>query len=374
MARCVSDCVTSGIIHLFNVFFSLGPWIWDDRAEEFLPHWGQPGQPGEGLSRYLTDFTRDVVPIPCHSHNDYWRRIPLYEAIHYGCTGVEADVWLFDGELYVGHNTASLTRNRTFRNLYVDPLVDILDRMNQNNEFGITKGHGVFDEDEHQTLTLLVDFKNSGKDTWAYVQRQLEPLRSRGYLTSFNGTATTPGPVTVVATGNAPFDSVIANKEHRDIFFDAPLADMYEAPSTDNTGEQHNAAVAPARPSRTVYSMFARSALGGQGHAGTSSIDGPDAFGSANSYYASASFMHTVGFPIWGRLSADQVETIRGLIRGAHKRGLKARFWETPSWPISLRNHIWDVLVEEGANYLNVDDLKAASKENWGSKKHRPFF
>jgi hypothetical protein len=35
------------------------------------------------------------VPVGCHSHNDYWRRVPLYSALQAGCIGVEADVWLF---------------------------------------------------------------------------------------------------------------------------------------------------------------------------------------------------------------------------------------------------------------------------------------
>ena len=99
--------------------------------EQYLPNWGNTGRVGQHLARYPTDATRDVLPIPGHSHNDYWRKVPLFDAIHCGCTSVEADVWYFDGEeeLFVGHNTASLTRNRTFRSLYVDPLVDLLDSM-----------------------------------------------------------------------------------------------------------------------------------------------------------------------------------------------------------------------------------------------------
>ena len=65
----------------------------------------------------LLDVTRDVTPVQCHSHNDYWRRVPLYDALRWGCTGVEADVWLFDEELYVGHNTNALTRDGTFQHI-----------------------------------------------------------------------------------------------------------------------------------------------------------------------------------------------------------------------------------------------------------------
>jgi hypothetical protein len=30
-----------------------------------------------------------------------------------------------------------------------------------------------------------------------------------------------------------------------------------------------------------------------------------------------------------------------------------------------LRNHVWDVLVREGVDVLNVDDLRGVSKQVW---------
>jgi hypothetical protein len=56
---------------------------------------------------------------------------------------------------------------------------------------------------------------------------------------------------------------------------------------------------------------------------------------------------------------------IRGQIRGAKRRGLKTRYWDLPSWPLGLRNHVWDVLVREGVDVLNVDDLRGVSKQVW---------
>lgn len=60
---------------------------------------------------YPTDFTRDIVPKPFHSHNDYWRDVPFYEGISYGGISTEADVWLVNGTLYVRRlfNFPSLT-------------------------------------------------------------------------------------------------------------------------------------------------------------------------------------------------------------------------------------------------------------------------
>lgn len=353
----------SGLLHISQVFIGRAQLLWDNNLYDiWMPGWGKPGQPGDGLSHYPTDATRDVIPIPCHSHNDYWRRIPLFDAIHWGCTGVEADVWLFDEELYVGHNTASLTRNRTLSNLYINPLVDLLDRMNPNSTFSPnTSGHGVFDEDPNQTLVLLIDFKTDGRETFPYVHKQLEPLRQRDYLTYHNGTDIVKRAITVVGTGNTPFDTVVSQKR-RDIFFDAPLDKMWEAEAEiTETGDSPN----PQPPLTTTQTQAQ-----GQGLVGTSLITSPNDFNSTNSYYASVSFTKTVGFVWKGRLSATQISKIRGQIRGAKRRGLKARYWDTPGWPINLRNYVWHVLMEEGADMLNVDDLKGAAVRNWMARVH----
>lgn len=330
-----------GLLHIILVFLARKS-AFSHRAE-YAPGWGQPEHPGEGLADYPTDATRDVLPIPCHSHNDYWRRVPLFEAISWGCTGVEADVWQMHGEkeLLVGHSKASLSRKRTFRSLYVDPLVELLDSMNPTTDFAKTAGHGVFDEEPEQTLVLLVDFKTNGEKLFPIVQQQLAPLREKSHLSYWDGEAFHSRAITVVGTGNCPFDLVVANTTHRDIFFDAPIDIFYSATASSP-------------------SLFPR---GGQGSSGTAHTT-PDSFNASNSYYASTSFDASIGLP-YGSLSARQWDLLRGQIKGAHDRGLKARYWETPAWPTSLRNHVWQVLVDEGADMLNVDDLEAAAKFDW---------
>lgn len=44
-----------------------------------------------------TDITRQAI----HSHNDYWRAKPFWTALSNGVVSVEADVWLYNGTLYV---------------------------------------------------------------------------------------------------------------------------------------------------------------------------------------------------------------------------------------------------------------------------------
>lgn len=290
---------------------------------------------------------------------DYWRRVPLSDAIKHGCTSVEADVWLFGGDdkLYVGHDTASLNPWRTFESLYITPIAGLLNSRNQPH--ASLPGHrprGVFEQDPFQTLVLLVDFKTFGPKLLPRIEAQLEPLRSKDYLTYFNGTSIVYRPVIVVGTGNAPFDLMVANASWRDIFFDAPLAQMHVS-STRKGQESQSSDSSPQSWQQ-----------GGQGHVGTAGFNS-SVYDLSNSFYASVSLASSIGYPRWfGTFTSYQLDLIRGQIRGAHSRGLQARFWSTPSWPRSLRNHVWSVLLSEGADVLNADDLNAARQVLSGNR------
>lgn len=366
------------LLIILNLLFSLATFLQLPGQSDPLSGWGKPGTTSEGLSWYPTDFLRGVIPIPCHSHNDYWRKVPLFSALYTGCISVEADVWAFDDELYIGHNTASLTGNRTFQSLYVNPLVTILERQNPTTSFYNGSSHGVFDTDSEQTLTLLVDLKTDGAETWPLVLRQLEPLRQRGWLSYVENNMVHRRPITVIGTGETPFDILTSNGTYRDAFFDAPLDQLWERPDQveEKTIQTGMDKIGDDREVSRENNLVTRSAIAppndpqlsgtgqrrGQGNSGTSPAD---SYTPLNSYYASTSLNEVIGTVWWGKLSNEQVDLIRGQIRGAHHRGLKVRYWDTPSWPTSLRNYIWDLLLQEGADVLNVDDLEAVRTEIW---------
>lgn len=227
-------------------------------------------------------------------------------------------MWKLAGpeDLFVGHDTSSLSRSRTFKSLYIAPLVKILAGQNPDTEFTRKEQqpHGVFDVDPSQTLHLFVDFKTPGAETLPAVLAHLEPLRAPvNYLTHFNGTAVVRGPVTVHFTGNMPFDLLVSsNTTYRDYFHDAPLNDLASGKYTPE-----------------------------------------------NSLIASAPFERELGHVGWGgAVSEKQGAKLRAQIEEAHGRGIMARYWDTPGWPISLRNKVWGVLVGQGVDLLNVDDLK----------------
>lgn len=259
---------------------------------------------------------------------------------------VEADVWLIDDELYVGHSRASLTIERTLASLYINPLLDILSHQNPTTSFhpnGNTSLDGVFDTTPEQSLVLLIDFKTPGSDLWRNVISALEPLRSRNYLTRYNDVdGIVHGPITVVGTGNTPFElaSSKSTNPHLDVFFDAPLDQMWENPREQQLPANSSSKIRPPLIDQDLYNT-------------------------SNSYYASTSFADAIGYPWQGQLTNQQMSLIKGQIAGAHENGLKARYWDLPFWPITLRNHIWDVLVKEGIDLLNVDNLEGATQRRW---------
>lgn len=362
-----------GVLQFVSLVFGGIASFFPGEFDGILNRWGKSRGPADSLVQWPTDITSGVIPIACHSHNDYWRPVPLYTAIRAGCISVEADVYLFDDDLFVGHSTPSLTPTRTLRSLYINPLIEILDRQNPVNRFHPVVNNppnGIFDTEPSQTLILLVDFKNDPEDVFSHLNIQLAPLRDRGYLTHFNGSDVVERPITVVASGDAPFDIITANDTYRDVFFDAPLADLVEKPEPFETRDSgapgqdlwytpdgvdirrfpHQESPSSVAPKRPVHKPH------------------PDLYSPLNSYYASVSYKRTVGFP-WGfRVSDKQLEIIRSHVRGAHSRGLKVRYWAIPGWPHVLRNHVWTTLLREGVDVLNVDDVKAASKRDWSGK------
>ena len=298
----------------------------------------------------------------------------MYSAIEVGCIGIEADIWLFTDELYVGHSVASLTPNRTLSSLYINPLHSILSKQNQKPLIIPDPDqplHGVFDTTPEQPIIFLIDFKTSGTALFPHVVQALEPLRLKGYLTRRNGSNLIQGPIIVVGTGETPFELVTSDTDnlYQDIFFDAPLDEMYEGPNgeiTPNTSTE----LEPSQPSSSNREKKnRRRPRGSTGSDGNAVSARADVYTTSNSFYASTSFTKAIGVLLDGEFSEHQMELLRGQIRGAHRRGLKARYWDLPFWPINLRNHVWDTLVKEGVDLLNVDDLKGATKRNW-AKHH----
>jgi hypothetical protein len=279
-------------------------------------------------------FIQNAIPVPVHSHNDYLLRIPLFEALGSGCISFEADVHFRNGQLFVGHTSSSLQRNATLRSMYLEPLQRMLE--SRNARMANDAWRGIFNRAPQQTVVLLIDHKTSGPETFAELYTELQPLRDLDYLTYWNGTARVVRPLTIVASGNAPLESVTALKEtHRDIFWDAKLHSL-----------------------RSINDDF--------------DTDPPIyAYNRSNSYFASTEFklarLHswpenlTLSTPGARDAALTQIEQ-------AKVRGLISRYWDTPASPANLRDIAWRVLIHLQVGVLNMDDMGVvrARAGGWG--------
>ncbi|KAK7463666.1 hypothetical protein VKT23_005607 [Stygiomarasmius scandens] len=218
----------------------------------------------------------------------------------------------------VGHERAALIQERTLDSLYIQPLLRILGAQNPDTPFNAnaTTINGVFDTSSGTPLQLVIDMKTDGNATYPHVAAALEPLRQKGYLTTFQNGTLVASAITVVGTGNTPLDKV-KSQSPRDLFFDAPLTGLDDDPSTT-----YDPTLSPM---------------------------------------ASTDYEVAIGWSGIGNISDTQLANLTRFIEDAHSRDIKARFWDTPAWPIQARNNVWEVLVNNGADWLNADDLTAAS-------------
>lgn len=127
----------------------------------------------------------DKSPL-IHSHNDYQRPIPFYEAYVNGASSIEIDVHLSKGELYVAHDFEDIQTNRTFQELYIKPLLGLLK-------------NGLIDSSINgRSLQYLVDIKSESYNTLVKL------ISIISHYPELFGDGTNSGLVQVIISGNGP--------------------------------------------------------------------------------------------------------------------------------------------------------------------------
>src|SRR5262249_40555226 len=134
--------------------WAYGGLVWTTVLVAAVP-WGTAASPAPGPG---------VVPLrQAHAHNDYEHKRPLLDALDNGFCSVEADVFLVDGELLVGHTRKDLRPGRTLEKLYLDPL----------RQRARANGGRVYRDGP--TVYLLVDVKREARPTYAALGPGLAP-------------------------------------------------------------------------------------------------------------------------------------------------------------------------------------------------------
>jgi hypothetical protein len=119
-------------------------------------------QSAQEASQSTSDARSAVVPLKrAHAHNDYNHSRPLLDALDNGFCSVEADIFLVDGELQVGHDLSELRKGRTLESLYLEPLRQRAQQNGGSIYPGLT------------TFTLLIDIKTDGEQVYGPLRKLL---------------------------------------------------------------------------------------------------------------------------------------------------------------------------------------------------------
>lgn len=157
--------------------------------------------------------TGEKIHYNAFSHNDYKRHRPLKDALSYHFNGVEADIWLIKGEVYVGHARPILCRKaRKFENMYLNPLIARLE----------ANGGKVY-PGSNRPFLLMVEFKNNAEELYEVLKTKLEPYRK--YFCALEDGGYQDGAVLLYISGKRPVRT-LEREQTRFMFLDGMIQEL----------------------------------------------------------------------------------------------------------------------------------------------------
>jgi len=142
-----------------------------------------------------------------HSHNDYENVAPFELAYSKGFGSIEADIFLQDDNLFVGHTWQEIKNKRTLEDYYLKPLL-----------LHVEKNKGHVYADNTKELQLMIDVKT---DSIATLNKLVEVLKNYPELISNKQ-------IKFVISGNRPAASLFKTYPSF-IWFDGELSKTYSA-------------------------------------------------------------------------------------------------------------------------------------------------
>jgi hypothetical protein len=256
---------------------AVGPYSTQRTALGTFSGWTRPGHRPQG-----------------HAHNDYEHSHPLFDALDAGLSSVEADVWAVDGQLLVAHARDEVDPSRTLAGLYLRPLLQHFAGERRRTS---TPG-----------LQLLIDIKSAPAETLPLLRAQL-PAYAR-VLTRYRGCTATPGPVSVVVSGNDVRPAAPAGGRVSYFGYDM------QPERTHDTGLQEAVTPLVSAPWDAYFTW--------DGH---------------------------------GSMPSGERERLDEMVRAAHVVGSAIRFFDTPDDRGVARDAVWRELVAADVDYISTDDL-----------------
>ncbi len=142
-----------------------------------------------------------------HSHNDYHQPHPLIDAWNNGMVSIEADVFLKDGILLVGHEEKELSKDRTLEKLYLKPLCD----------------YYIHSKEKLSPVILMIDIKERGEECYAALKKVINRYQST--LTHYQNGKVNNNDITILLSGDRPIQMVKGEKD-RFVFIDGRIPDL----------------------------------------------------------------------------------------------------------------------------------------------------
>ena len=250
--------------------------------------------PGAASAALTSSPRTTVQPLErAHAHNDYEHERPLLDALDHGFTSVEADVWLVDGQLFIGHDGPDASR--TLASTYLDPLQQ---RFRENG--------GAIYPGWRDSLRLLIDVKSEASSTWPVIEREL--ARYPELFSVARAGRVHERAVTAVISGNRDLAAMQAAAVRRS-FYDGRLADLE--------------AGLPAGVMPLVSDNWTK---------------------------------HFTWLGVGPMPEAERAK-LHQIVQRAHAAGYDVRFWATPDLAGPAREAVWSELVAADVDALNTDDL-----------------
>jgi hypothetical protein len=232
--------------------------------------------------------------LPAHAHNDYVHNRPLFDALDCKFKSIEADVFSMGDSLFVAHDRRQIKPGRTLRQLYLNPLKNIVNK-NKGSVYG-----------NSEEIILLVDIKDDGLKTYKLLHKILEDYTE--ILTVYNSDEINKGAITIIVSGNRPVD-FMRNQEVRLAGFDGRVSDL--------------------------ASGIASSLM-------------PLVSDNWNKYFF---------WKGEGEMPNPEKIKLTQIIKKAHANGYLLRFWATPDKPGLERDAVWNELINAKVDLIGSDDL-----------------
>jgi glycerophosphoryl diester phosphodiesterase len=237
-----------------------------------------------------------VTPlIRAHAHNDYRHPQPLFDALKFGFTSVEADIHLKNGKLYVAHDHWEITEDKTLQSLYLEPLRRLIEE----------NGGSVFKNGP--PLTLFIDIKTEADSTYQVLKEVLKIYKDA--LIIYEGDKKSNGAIEVIISGNRSAELKKVNKIMV-AYYDGRLEDL---------GSSIPHQIIPIISENWTKHFQWRGK---------------------------------------GQLPVKEKEKLRKIVSQAHTEGRRVRFWATDIESPEFQHNIWKELITADVDLINTDKLK----------------